>query len=337
MNTFGDLFRLTTFGESHGKALGFVLDGLPPGVKFEEDTLSDFLVRRRPGGALVSERKEEDLPEILSGLFEGQSLGTPLACLFKNKDQRSEDYKDLKPRRGHADQVWLEKYKVVDPRGGGRSSGRETVARVGAAAFAKMFFNQYHSKMKVKAFTKSIGPIEQKKLDDETILKSKDQGLGFLEEGSFKDAAALLKKAKTEGESYGGVVEVKVFHPPKGLGEPVFKKIKSKLAEAVLSIGAVKSFSLGEPVDFSTLKGTEYHAMPSSIYGGIQGGIATGETISFSAEVKPTSSILDVAKKGRHDPCILPRALVVIEAMTYLVLMDLFLYSKLYYNNSNSE
>ena len=337
MNTFGDLFRLTTFGESHGKALGFILDGLPSGVKFEEETLLDFLIRRKPGGSLVSERKEEDVPELLSGFFKGQSLGTPVACLFENKDHRSKDYKDLKPRRGHADQVWLNKYKVIDPRGGGRSSGRETVARVGGAAFAKMFFNQFYSQMKIKAYTKSIGSIEQKKMDEKSIFNAKNQGLGFLDVDSFKKAEVLLKKAKSEGESYGGVVEVKVFNPPQGLGEPVFKKIKSKLAEALLSIGAVKSFSLGESVNFSSTKGTEYHGMPSSVYGGIQGGISTGETISFSAQIKPTSSILNVAKKGRHDPCIVPRAVVVVEAMTYLVLMDLLLYNKLYYNNFSSD
>ena len=333
MNTFGDLFRLTTFGESHGKALGFVLDGLPSGVKFEKEVLLDFLARRRPGGALVSERREEDMPEILSGFYEEQSLGTPVACLFKNKDQRSQDYRDLKPRRGHADQVWLDKYKVVDLRGGGRSSGRETVARVGGAAFAQMYFNQFYPKMKIKAFTKSIGPIQQQYLDETSILSAEDQGLGFLDQFFFKEAEALLKRAKQEGESYGGVVEVRVFNPPSGLGEPVFKKIKSKLAEAVLSIGAVKSFSLGDDVNLSLLKGSEFHNMDSSVYGGVQGGITTGETISFSVQVKPTSSILDVAKKGRHDPCVVPRALVVVEAMTYLALMDLFLNHKIYQNN----
>lgn len=330
MNTFGNLFRLTTFGESHGKALGFVLDGLPPGVVFEEETLRDFLERRRPGGELVSARKETDLPEVLSGFYENKSLGTPVACIFKNKDQKSEDYKDLKPRRGHADKVWLDKYGIQDPRGGGRSSGRETVSRVGGAAFAKMFFNQFYPDVKIKAFTKSIGPIKQKSFDDDFIQSSQNQGLGFIDQLSFKEAEVLLKKAKEDGESYGGEVEVKVFNPPSGLGEPVFKKIKSKMAEAILSVGAVKSFSLGEDVNLSLVKGSEFHAMKASVYGGVQGGITTGDTMTFTAEVKPTSSILDVAKKGRHDPCIVPRALVVIEAMTYLVLIDLVLNNQIY-------
>lgn len=329
MNTFGDLFRVTSFGESHGKAMGFILDGLPPGVEFEDDVLLDFLSRRRPGGELVSSRSEEDKPELLSGFYEGKSLGTPVACLFKNKDQRSEDYKNIKPRRGHADSVWLKKYGHTDPRGGGRSSGRETVSRVGAAAFAKMFFNQNFPELKVRSFTKSIGPVIQKSLTDEELLHASGAGLGFIDSDCFEQAKDLLKQAKEEGESYGGKVEIRVFNPPKNLGEPVFKKIKSKLAEAVLSIGAVKSFSLGADVDLTKTKGTEFHSMDLNVYGGVSGGISTGETISFSAEIKPTSSILDVAKAGRHDPCILPRALVVIEAMTYMVLMDLFLSDKL--------
>jgi chorismate synthase len=199
-----------------------------------------------------------------------------------------------------------------------------------------MFFNQRLPSLKVKAFTQSIGPVEQKKMDDLSIINSEDKGLGFLDQTAFNEAERLLKKAKTEGESYGGCVEVRVFNPPPGLGEPVFKKIKSKLAEAMLSIGAVKSFSLGEDVNLSDIKGTEYHSMPISVYGGVQGGMSTGDTIIFNATVKPTSSILDVAKKGRHDPCIVPRALVVMEAMTYLVLMDLFLYNKIYSNSKNN-
>ena len=334
MNTFGHLFRLTTFGESHGKALGFILDGLPPGVKFEEKTLLDFLIRRRPGGDLVSSRKEEDQPEILSGFYENESLGTPIACVFKNQDQRPKDYENSKFRRGHADEVWLKKYKISDPRGGGRSSGRETLCRVGGGAFAKMYFNQFYPTMKVKAFTKSIGPVEQNFLEEKEIFNQAHEGLGFLEASCFKSASSLLKTAKSQGESYGGQVELRVFNPPVGLGEPVFKKMKSSLAEAILSIGAVKSFSLGQEVDMKSTQGSLFHDSLSdhSVYGGIQGGISTGQTISFCAEIKPTSSILDEAKKGRHDPCIVPRALVVIEAMTYLVLMDLFLHNKVYDN-----
>jgi len=328
LNTYGDLFRLTTFGESHGKAMGFILDGLPSGVTYDEAVLLDLLARRRPGGAYVSGRKEQDSPELLSGFYEGKSLGTPVACIFKNTNQKSEDYKDLKPRRGHADLAWKSKYGHSDPRGGGRSSGRETLSRVGAAAFAKMFFTQNYPELKVLVSTHSIGPIK----DGDSKGSTKLLELGFLNTDSNEEAKALLKKAKAEGESYGGTISVQIVNPIKNLGEPVFKKTKSKLAEAVLSIGAVKSFSLGTDVDLSTCKGTEFHSMNEEVYGGLSGGITNGQKISFYADVKPTSSILDVAKKGRHDPCIVPRALAVVEAMVYLVLMDLYLSNKVYKN-----
>ncbi len=328
MNTFGDLFRLTTFGESHGKAMGFILDGLPSDVIYNESILLDFLARRRPGGKYVSDRKEPDAPELLSGFYEGKSLGTPIACIFKNTNQKSEDYKDLKPRRGHADLAWKSKFGHSDPRGGGRSSGRETLCRVGAAAFAKMYFTQNYPELKVQASTHSIGPVKDK--DSKT---NKDLlELGFFNKDSNEEAKALLKKAKADGESYGGKISVQIVSPMKNLGEPVFKKTKSKLAEAILSIGAIKSFSLGTDVDLSTCKGTEFHSMSEDVYGGLSGGITNGQKISFYAEVKPTSSILDVAKKGRHDPCIVPRALAVVESMVYLVLMDLYLTNKVYKN-----
>lgn len=333
MNTFGDLFRLTTFGESHGPALGFILDGMPAGVSYDESVLTEMLIRRMPGKKHTSSRKEEDVPKILSGVFEGITLGTPIACFFENKNAKSKDYENLPPRRGHADEAWVTKYGHTDHRGGGRSSGRETVARVGGAAFSKMLFNKVAPELTVKAVANNIGPVESSFLKDESFFNTPLNALGFFENEDgrkkTKEAEALLQTAKANGQSYGGTVEVRVQNPPKSLGEPTFKKLKAKLAEAVMGVGAVKSFSLGDNVNFKTVTGTEFHSMNQSVYGGISGGLSTGETLKFFCDIKPTSSILDVAKKGRHDPCILPRALVVLESMVYLVLADLYLNLKI--------
>lgn len=327
-NTYGDVFKITSFGESHGEGLGVVIDGMPSGIKLDEEMLKDFLLRRRPGGGLVSSRRELDSPEILSGIFEGKTLGTPISCIFKNTDAKSDDYKELKPRRGHADAVWTKKHDHTDKRGGGRSSGRETLARVVAGAFAKMALQKEFPDMDVKAVTSSIYKFKDESYSDEDFFKYKKTDLGFLKQKVSELAAESIKKAKIEGQSFGGVVEVRVKNPIQSLGQPVFGKIKSKLAEAALSVGAVKSFSLGDDVDFSKCAGSEFHSMPESVYGGILGGITNGDTVKFYADVKPTSSILDVAKVGRHDPCIVPRVLVVLESMTWIVLMDLWLQRK---------
>lgn len=328
-NLFGRFFRTMSFGESHGHALGVTVEGMPSGLKFDEAVLKDFLNRRKPGGDLVSSRKEPDLPNIVSGVFEEKFLGTPVTCIFENKDARSEDYKNLETRRGHADSAWSTKYSHVDSRGGGRSSGRETVARVAAGAFAKMALRHSFPKMKVRALTRSIFDIKEDSLSDENFFSLKASELGFVSEKKHDKAVRLLTAAKAEGESYGGVVELRVESPIKSLGQPVFGKIKSDLASAMLSLGAVKSFSIGDPVDLSQSKGTDFHSSAKSIYGGVQGGLTTGDTIKFFCEIKPTSSILDVSKKGRHDPCIVPRLLVVVESMVWMVLMDHWLQRKI--------
>jgi chorismate synthase len=325
---FGRLYRAMSFGESHGEGLGVVVEGMPSGVSFNEKILKDFLERRRPGGELVSSRKEPDLPKILSGVFEGKFLGTPVSCIFENKDAKSEDYKNLPERRGHADGALTEKYTHTDPRGGGRSSGRETLARVAAGAFAKMALTEIAPEMKVRALTKSIYNISDDVLGEDAYFGLKATSLGFVSEKAHGQAVKLLTAAKVEGESYGGVVELRVHCPLKSLGQPVFGKIKADLAAAMLSLGAVKSFSIGDQVDLANTKGTDFHAMPISVYGGVQGGLTSGDTIKFFCEVKPTSSILDVSKKGRHDPCIVPRLLVVMESMVWMVLMDLWLQRK---------
>jgi len=325
---FGRLFRAMTFGESHGAGLGVVVEGMPSGLAYDEALLLDFLKRRKPGGDLVSSRQEPDLPKILSGVFEGKFLGTPVGCVFENKDARSQDYANLAARRGHADSALLKKYPHTDPRGGGRSSGRETISRVVAGAFAKMALKSEFPDMEVRALTKSIYNIEEETLADDAFFGLKASSLGFVTEGLHLNTAKLLKEAKTAGESYGGRVELRVKNPIKSLGQPVFGKVKASLASAMLSLGAVKSFSLGDEVDLKSLKGTEFHHMPQSVYGGVQGGLTSGETIKVFCEVKPTSSILDVSKKGRHDPCIVPRLLVVMESMVWMVLMDLWLQRK---------
>jgi len=327
-NLFGSLYRVMSFGESHGAGLGVVVEGLPSGLNFDEKVLNDFLSRRKPGGALVSSRKEPDLSKILSGVFENKFLGTPVTCVFENKDAKSEDYKDLPERRGHADSAWSDKYKHLDPRGGGRSSGRETVSRVAAGAFAKMALSQSFPEMKVRALASSIYNIQDEHLADEAYFSMQSSDLGFVSEVQHEKAVSLLTKAQKDGESYGGVVELRVQSPIKSLGQPVFGKFKADLASAMLSLGAVKSFSIGDQVDLSQVKGTDFHSLPKSVYGGIQGGLTSGDTIKFFCEIKPTSSILDVSKKGRHDPCIVPRLLVVIESMVWMVLMDHWLQRK---------
>ncbi len=345
VNSFGHLFRWTTFGESHGEGLGVVIDGCPAGVPLSEAIIQAELNRRRPGQKdqtsqqiLVSSRAEEDRVEILSGVYEGLTLGTPIACVVKNKDQRSQDYQKIaeQPRAGHADDVWKQKFGISDPRGGGRSSGRETLCRVIAGAVAKSFVQKNHPELKVLGFVDSIGEMQLNE-DERTVLQSKwTNGLQTVDEWSTRfptarfDIADVLLKAKQQGESYGGVVEVWADGLPSGLGEPIFYKFKNALASAMMSIGATCGFEIGGGFDMTKQPGTKvHHSQKNSLYGGQRGGITTGEPLSFRTAFKPTSSILDVAKKGRHDPCIVPRAVPVVEAMTWTVLADMVLLKRL--------
>jgi chorismate synthase len=340
-NSFGQIFKISSFGESHGPGLGVLIDGCPAGVTFREEILRDFLQRRKPGGsAEVSARAEDDSFEILSGVFEGRTLGTPIAVLVRNRDQKSADYEEIKtaPRAGHADDVWRAKFDHSDHRGGGRSSGRETLARVIGGAFAKMLLTTKSptinasdtSKVKTEnsslicnviSFPKNIGPIQIVETD---IAPGEKYNLS---KSKQKEISDFLVTAKSEGQSYGGVAEVRVTNVPANLGQPVFHKFKSDLAAAMMSIGATAGFELGEGFAAAQAKGTEFHVAQQ--YGGIRGGITTGEPITFRIAFKPTSSILDVAKKGRHDPCIVLRALAVVEAMTWLVIADHYLWARL--------
>lgn len=354
-NSFGQLFRWTTFGESHGHSLGVVIDGCPAGVKWSSESLQRDLDRRRPGQktsqgeVIVTDRNESDQCEVVSGIFENKTLGTPIACLVKNTNARSQDYAQIAeaPRCGHADLNWKNKFAHTDIRGGGRSSGRETLSRVIAGSVAKMFLQQEQAEIKITAFAKRISEFELDAneihaLSDVTASASQNDIHKLVDKYSARfptkktNITDYLLKAKSAGESYGGVVEVWVDGCTPGLGEPVFYKMKSALAQAMMSIGATSGFEIGGGFDLCSQKGTEVHRQASSeVYGGIQGGITTGDRILFRVGFKPTSSILEVAQQGRHDPCIVPRAVPVVEAMTWAVLADMVLLQRL--NNLRSN
>ena len=314
-NTFGNTLKMTTFGESHGSAIGVIIDGCPAGIQFDHDLLLKNMKRRRPGHHKgTSARKESDIPEILSGIFNQKTLGTPIGVIIRNQDTRSEDYEKIKlaPRAGHADDVWKEKFGISDHRGGGRSSGRETATRVIAGAFAKMILQKLSPKTKILGYASQMGPFK---------LDSKNQ--------KDKKMTAALLKAQENGDSWGGVVEIVVKNPPKSLGQPVFHKLKADLASACMGIGATCGFEIGDGFAATKKRGTKFHKAEGPQYGGIRGGISTGEEIIIRVAFKPTSSILDVAKSGRHDPCIVPRAVPVVESMVAFVLADHLLWSRL--------
>jgi len=316
-NTFGRIFRVTTFGESHGEALGCVIDGCPAGLEISTNDIEAELERRRPGSAFGS-RDENDTPEILSGIFEGKTLGSPIAIIVKNKNQNSDDYDKLKDiyRPGHADFTWQAKYGFRDHRGGGRSSGRETLCRAAAGAVAKKLLSLHG----IKISAQCLSPPD-------------------------------IEKLRAEGDSAGGIISCRVTGVCAGLGEPVFDKLDACLASAIISIGACKGIEFGAGFKAADMKGSENNDQPgengngeyaTNNCGGILGGISTGQDILFNAAFKPTPSISKKQKaydkngniqeieiKGRHDACIVPRAVVVVEAMTALVLADFLLLSRL--------
>ncbi|MDO4478283.1 MAG: chorismate synthase [Lachnospiraceae bacterium] len=324
-STFGDLFRITTFGESHGKAIGVIVDGCPAGLDLSEAIIQPYLDRRRPGvQSYTTARKESDTAKILSGVFEGKSTGTPIAIILENEDQRSRDYGNIAElfRPGHADLTFDSKYGFRDYRGGGRSSGRETAARVAGGAVALEFLKTLG--IEVKAAVTMIGGVPAAEAED------------------------VLAAAAARGDSLGGIIECRVTGMPAGVGETVFDKLDALLSQAIMSIGAVKGIEFGEGFGASRLSGSNNNdpmrmkdgqiEFLSHHAGGILGGMSSGDEIVFRAAFKPTPSIssvqqtvtrsgedTDLVIKGRHDVCILPRAVVVVEAMTGLVLADLLL------------
>lgn len=321
-NQIGKLFSITTFGESHGSAMGVVIDGMPPMIEFDSKKLQAFVDRRRPGRLNIStSRNEKDEIEILSGIFENQTLGTPICVIVKNKNQKSNDYNELKDiyRPGHADQTTLYKYGIRDHRGGGRSSGRETVARVIGGYFASLIIPQ----IKVSALITKLAHFDFK-----TNLNKKSKF--SLADGSFdQEVEDFLLSCKENGESCGGEVLCFVEGTPQGLGEPVFDKLKADISKGVMSIGSCMGISFGIGDQFIKSLGSKI-SQDSKNFGGIEGGISNGEDIYFKSIFKAPSTIGDKAKAGRHDPCILPRVVPVIESMVLITLADHYLRQKSY-------
>ena len=347
-NTFGNIFKLTTFGESHGPAIGGVIDGCPSGLKIDLNAIEKEMQRRKPGqSAIVTQRKEEDSVTFYSGIFEEKTTGTPIGFLIHNKDQKSKDYTHIKEtyRPSHADYVYDKKYGNRDYRGGGRSSARETACRVVAGAIAK----QILSKIEITAFVSSVGDIkvdsDYSNLDFSQIEKNP---VRCADPKVAKKMEDLIKKIRKEGDTIGGVVTCVVKNTPIGLGEPIFDKLHANLGKAMLSINAVKGFEYGSGFDGTKLKGSTHNDSFSSEgktstnnSGGVQGGISNGMDIYFNVAFKPVATIMKKQKtidyennvvemkgKGRHDPCVVPRAVPIVEAMAALVLVDFFLISR---------
>ena len=340
-NSFGEIFRFTTFGESHGKAIGVVIDGVPAGLEFDEGFLQSELDRRKPGkNRFATARKESDTAEVLSGVFEGKTTGTPIAIVIFNKDQKSKDYSNIKDlfRPGHADFTYWHKYGIRDYRGGGRSSARETAARVAAGAVAKMILNELS--IEVKAGVIEIGGIRAEKED---YQYAKTSPLFALDENVEKEWISLIDKKRNEHDSLGGVVKLKIENLPVGLGEPVYYKLDNVLASAMVSINAVKGVYIGNK-DAHKLTGSQNNdeigkdGFLSNNSGGVLGGISNGESVEAEIYFKPTPSIfkkqktvdiygneVEVDLKGRHDPIVAIRGSVVVESMAACVIADMLM------------
>ncbi len=337
-SSIGHIFKFHSFGESHGPAMGAVIDGCPAGAAVSMRILERELDRRRPGRwPWVSARSEPDQAEILSGVFEGKTLGTPIAVLVFNKNQKSQDYELIKkqPRLGHSEDLWRLKFGHYDYRGGGRSSGRETLGRVIAGAFARMALKKLCPQFKTMAFVRQIGHLKILPEDlpaVEELFKSGSPAdlfsAGFPHKEKSQRAEELLIKAKKEGESLGSLVELWIENLPAGLGQPLFHKFKSDLAQGIMSLGASSGLEIGLGFDSAKAKGTEFHKEKKN-YGGLRGGLTTGDRVCLRAVFKPPSSLKGISKKGRHDPCIGPRAVSVLEAIACLTAMDHLLRSRL--------
>ena len=341
-NTFGKLFRVTTYGESHGKALGCIIDGCPPQLELSPEDIQSELNRRKPGQSdVTTQRKEDDIVEILSGVFEGKTLGTPISLIIYNQDERSKDYSNIKDvfRPNHADITYQGKYGHRDYRGGGRSSARETVMRVASGAIAKKFLNL--NGIHTEGYVSQIGSIKAEKID---LGNAKTNKYFFADESKLADLDSMFADLIAEGNSVGARLGVRVSNCPVGLGEPVFDKLDAELAKAIMSINAVKSVTIGNVENILELRGSEVRdeitqdGFKSNNAGGILGGISNGDLIELDFIIKPTSSIkskgntinangeeVEVEVTGRHDPCVGIRAVPIAEAMVNLVIMDHFL------------
>jgi chorismate synthase len=352
-NSFGKIFKITTFGESHGVGVGVILEGCPAGLEIDEAFIQNELARRKPGQSkITTQRKEEDTIQILSGVFEGKATGTPIAMVVYNEDQRSKDYSHIadRYRPSHADFTYQEKYGLRDYRGGGRSSARETLARVAAGAVAKLFLKKhgieihsYVSQTGNLALDKDYRQLDLAKIDD-NIVRCPDPEMA-------EKMIALIDQVRKDQDTIGGVVSCVIKGCPVGLGEPVFDKLHATLGQAMLSINAVKGFEYGSGFEGVALRGSEHNdafyveegavRTKTNHSGGVQGGISNGEDIYFRVAFKPVATIMKdqdsinqqgetvtVSGKGRHDPCVVPRAVPIVDAMAALVIADFFLRNK---------
>lgn len=349
-NSFGTLFKLTTFGESHGEALGGIIDGCPPGIMLNYDAIQKEMQRRKPGqSSIVTQRKEEDEVQFLSGIFEGKTTGTPIGFIISNTNQKSNDYSHIKGsyRPSHADYVYEKKYGIRDYRGGGRSSARETACRVVAGAIAKQVF----SEIKINAFVSSVGEIFiDKSYKDLDFSLTETNDVRCPDLVSAKKMEDHIKEIKKQGDTVGGTITCVIQNVPIGLGEPVFDKLHAELGKAMLSINAVHGFEYGSGFCGARMKGSDHNDLfnedgttKTNLSGGIQGGISNGMDIYFRVAFKPVATLLQKQEvltvdgkiieqqgKGRHDPCVVPRAVPIVEAMAALVMTDFYLLNKMY-------
>jgi chorismate synthase len=352
-NSFGKLFKITTFGESHGAALGVIVEGCPSGLQIDPEKIRDEMQRRKPGQSkITTQRKEEDEIQILSGIFEGQSTGTPIGIVIPNSDQKSKDYTHIsdKFRPSHADYTYFEKYGIRDYRGGGRSSARETAARVAGGAIAKQFLAT--KGVSIQAFVSQVGDLSLQKNYTELDLSTAEENIVRCPDpATAKKMIELIDAVRLERDTIGGIVTCVIKNTPVGIGEPVFDRLHAELGKAMLSINAVKGFEYGSGFEGVKMRGSQHndafvkdgdtvHTITNHS-GGIQGGISNGEDIYFRVAFKPVATIMQdqeslneagetvvVSGKGRHDPCVVPRAVPIVEAMAALVIADYVLLAK---------
>jgi chorismate synthase len=348
-NTFGNFFKLTTFGESHGEAIGGVIDGCPAGVSIDLDAIENQMMRRRPGqSVIVTQRKEADTVRFLSGIFEGKTTGSPIGFIIENTNQKSADYTHIKDnyRPSHADYTFDKKYGHRDYRGGGRSSARETACRVAAGAIA----SQLLGTIAITGYVSSVGDLTLEKPYQELDFNRVDSNVVRCPDAEMASKMiAKIKEVKKQGDTIGGIITCVIQNVPVGLGEPVFDKLHAQLGKAMLSINAVKGFEFGSGFKGATMNGSEHNDLfnedgttKSNLSGGVQGGISNGMDIYFRVAFKPVATIMqkqqtinskgekvEMQGKGRHDPCVVPRAVPIVEAMAALTIADFWLANKL--------
>ena len=347
-NSFGTLFKLTTFGESHGKAIGGIIDGCPAGLTIDFDAIETEMNRRKPGQSkIVTQRKEPDTVQFLSGIFEGKTTGTPIGFMIENSNQKSKDYSHIKDsyRPSHADLTYDQKYGHRDYRGGGRSSARETASRVAAGAIAKQLLKP----ISITAYTSSVGTLKlDKPYTDVDFSEIENNPVRVADAKMAVEMENYIKHIRKQGDTVGGTVTCVIKNVPMGLGEPVFDKLHAELGKAMLSINAVKGFEYGSGFNGTTMTGSQHndeinpdHTTKTNFSGGIQGGISNGMDIYFNVAFKPVATIMQsqptinkggdnvtMEGKGRHDPCVVPRAVPIVEAMAALVLADFWMRDK---------